>query len=283
VLRKNDFAGWRINWNDKAQNIADLMKELNLGLDSAVFLDDNPVERARIAAALPDVMVPGLPKDKMLYPSALHRLDCFDSPTVSTEDRKRAAFYSAERERRTNFMRADDVGSLDEWLHTLQITVQAEPINDINRKRAGQLLNKTNQMNLTTRRMTETELDAWTNAHSREFWTFRVSDKFGEAGLTGIASVERIGDEAVITDYVLSCRIIGKRVEEAIVHQIAESARKLGAKTLKAIYKPTLKNQPCLDFWRSSGFDHEGENIFVWDLRKPYPKPAAIELIVNKS
>jgi FkbH-like protein len=109
-----------------------------------------------------------------------------------------------------------------------------------------------------------------------------VSDKFGEAGLTGIASVERIGDEAVITDYVLSCRIIGRRVEEAIVHQIAESARKLGAKKLKAIYKPTPKNQPCLDFWRSSGFEHEGANIFVWDLRKPYPKPEAIELIVNK-
>ena len=102
VLRQNDFVGWRINWKDKAQNIADLMKELNLGLDSAVFLDDNPVERARVAEALPDVLVPDLPTDKMLYPSALRRLDCFDSPTVSSEDRKRAAFYSAERERRTN-------------------------------------------------------------------------------------------------------------------------------------------------------------------------------------
>jgi FkbH-like protein len=282
VLRKNDFAGWRINWNDKAQNIADLMKELNLGLDSAVFLDDNPLERARIAEALPDVMVPDLPNNVMLYPSALRRLDCFDSPAVSNEDRRRTALYTAERERRTNFMRADDVGSLDEWLHTLQIKVYAELISNINRKRAGQLLNKTNQMNLTTRRMTETDLEAWTNGHSREFWTFRVSDKFGEAGLTGIASVERIGDEAVITDYVLSCRIIGRRVEEAIVHQIAESARKLGAKKLKAIYKPTMKNQPCLDFWRNSGFEHEGANIFVWDLGKPYPKPEAIELIVNK-
>jgi FkbH-like protein len=134
VLRKNDFAGWRINWNDKAQNIADLMKELNLGFDSAVFLDDNPVERARIAEALPDVVVPDLPNNVMLYPSALRRLDCFDSPTVSSEDRRRTALYTAERERRTNFMRADDVGSLDEWLYTLQIKVQAELISNINRK-----------------------------------------------------------------------------------------------------------------------------------------------------
>ena len=283
VLRQNDFAGWRINWKDKAQNIADLMKELNLGLDSAVFLDDNPVERARVAEALPDVLVPDLPTDKMLYPSALRRLDCFDSPTVSNEDRKRAAFYSAERERRTNLQRADNVVSLDEWLHTLQIKVQAEPINDVNRKRAGQLLNKTNQIDLTTRRMTELELQTWANANNREFWTFRVSDKFGKSGLTGIASIERLGNEAVVTDYVLSCRVMGRRVEEAIVHQITESARKLGAKKLKAIYKPTPKNQPCLDFWRSSGFEYENENIFVWDLSKPYPKPEAIELIVDKS
>ena len=283
VLRQNDFAGWRINWNDKAQNIADLMKELNLGLDSAIFLDDSPVERARVAEALPDVLVPDLPNDKMLYASALRRLACFDSPTVSNEDRQRAAFYSADRDRRTNLERADNVGSLDEWLHTLQIKVQAEPINDVNRKRAGQLLNKTNQMNLTTRRMTELELETWANANNRELWTFRVSDKFGESGLTGIASVERLGDEAVVTDYVLSCRVMGRRVEEAIVHQVTESARNLGAKKLKAIYRPTPKNQPCLDFWRSSGFEYEGENTFVWDLNKPYPKPQAIELIVNRS
>ena len=85
----------------------------------------------------------------------------------------------------------------------------------------------------------------------------------------------------MVTDYVLSCRVMGRRVEEAIVHQITESARKLGAKKLKAIYKPTPKNQPCLDFWQSSGFEYEGENVFAWDLSKPYPRPGAIELIVN--
>lgn len=283
ILRRNDFAGWRINWDDKAQNIADLMKELNLGLQSAVFLDDNPVERARIADALPEVLVPDLPNDKMLYASALRKLDCFDSPAVSNEDRKRAAFYIAERDRRTSLQRADNVGSLDEWLHTLQIKVQAEPINDFNRQRAGQLFNKTNQMNLTTRRLTETELQTWANADNRELWTFRVSDKFGEAGLTGIASVELFGEEALVADYVLSCRVMGKRVEDAIVHQVTESARKLGAKTLKVIYKPTKKNQPCLEFWRSSGFKYQSDNTFVWDLDKPYPKPEAIELIVKKS
>jgi FkbH-like protein len=283
VLRQSDFAGWRINWNDKAQNIADLMKELNLGLDSAVFLDDNPVERARVAEALPELLVPDLPSDKMLYVSALRRLDCFDSAAVSNEDRNRAAYYSAERERRTALEGADKVASLDDWLLTLQIKVQAEPINDVNRKRAGQLFNKTNQLNLTTRRMTENELESWADAGNRVLLTFRVSDKFGEAGLTGIAGVELVGDEALVTDYVLSCRVMGKRVEEAIVHQLTESARSLGAKKLKAIYKPTAKNQPCLEFWRNSGFEYDNDNTFVWDLDKAYPKPAAIELIVSKN
>lgn len=282
VLRQNDFAGWRINWSDKAQNIADLMKELNLGLDSAVFLDDNPTERARIAEALPDVLVPDLPTDKMLYASALRKLDFFDSPVVSNEDRVRAAFYAAGRERRTSLQRADDVGSIDEWLRTLHIKVQVEPVNDLNRQRAAQLFNKTNQMNLTTRRMTEVELEKWANTENRKLWTFRVSDKFGDAGLTGIASVEILGDEAIVTDYVLSCRVMGKRVEEAIIHQIAEGARDLGAKKLIAIYKPTPKNKPCLEFWQGAGFEYKDENTFVWNLDKTYPKPEAIELVVNE-
>jgi FkbH-like protein len=247
-----------------------------------VFLDDNPVERARVREVLPDVLVPELPRDKLLFPSVLRRLDCFDSAAISIEDRKRASFYNAERERRTAFDRAERVGSLDEWLHTIEIKVEAEPISDANRQRAGQLLNKTNQMNLTTRRMTDAELEQWANSDNREVWTFRVSDRFGEAGLTAIGSVERIGDEAVIADYVLSCRVMGKRVEETIVHHLTETARRLGAKKLKAVYKQTKKNQPVLDFWRSSGFKRESDNTFTWDLEKPYPQPRAIELIVNK-
>jgi FkbH-like protein len=282
ILRQNDFAGWRINWGDKAQNIADLMKELNLGLDSAVFLDDNPTERARISEALPDVRVPDLPADKMLYASVLRKLDLFDSPVVSNEDRVRAEYYAAERERRTSLQQADDVGSIDEWLHTLRIKVQVEPVNDLNRQRAAQLFNKTNQMNLTTRRMTEVELENWANAENRKLWTYRVSDKFGDAGLTGIASVELRGDEAIVTDYVMSCRVMGKRVEETIIHHIAKGARGLGAKKVIAIYKPTPKNKPCLEFWQGSGFEHKDENTFVWNLDKNYPKPEPIELVVNE-
>lgn len=280
VLRRSDFAGWRINWSDKAGNVADLLRELNLGPQSAVFLDDNPVERARVAEALPEVLVPELPKDKMLYPEFLRRLDCFDAPALSSEDRERAAMYGAERERRTALASAQGVGSLDEWLETIELTVEAEPLNDANRQRTAQLLNKTNQMNLRTRRMTEAELADWTREPSRRLWTFRVADKFGDSGLTGIASLELRGDAAEVVDFVLSCRVMGKRVEETIVHQLVEGARALGASRLTAHYEPTKKNAPCLEFWQRSGFESADGRTFAWDLSRAYPKPRAVELRV---
>ncbi|MFY7819389.1 MAG: HAD-IIIC family phosphatase, partial [Rhodoluna sp.] len=140
ILRRKDFAGWRINWKDKAQNIVDLMQELNLGLQSAVFLDDNPVERARVAESLPELLVPELPKDQMLYVDALRRLDCFDTPILSTEDRQRTAMYSVARER-NEVMQQQNVGSLDDWLQTLDVTVHAELISESNCQRVSQLLN----------------------------------------------------------------------------------------------------------------------------------------------
>ncbi|TWT51706.1 hypothetical protein KOR42_33920 [Thalassoglobus neptunius] len=278
VLRKADFAGWRINWTDKAQNIADLMKELNLGINSAVFLDDNPVERARVAEALPEVLVVDMPKDKMLYPQTLAQLDCFDTPTLSEEDRKRAEMYQLERERRAAQQQADDVGSMDEWLHSLEMSVQIEPLQEANQQRIGQLLNKTNQMNLSTRRMSESELVEWASAPNRGLWGFRVADKFGDAGLTGIASCEIDGETAEIVDFILSCRVMGRRVEETMVHHVVGFASQNGVKKIKARYQPTAKNAPCLKFWRQSGFEELENETFAWDCSNPYPQHEAIEL-----
>ena len=135
-------------------------------------------------------------------------------------------------------------------------------------------------MNLRTRRMTEVELSDWAHAPTRRMWTFRVADKFGDSGLTGIASLELDHDTALVADFVLSCRVMGKRVEETIVHQLVEGARALGASRLVAHYEPTKKNAPCLEFWQRSGFERSGERVFTWDLSRPYPKPRAVELRV---
>jgi len=274
VLRKTDFVGWRINWNDKAHNVVELAAELNLGLQSVVFIDDNPLERARVREALPEVLVPEWPEDVLLYPSALDSLSCFDAPTVSAEDSARTSFYIRDRERQASLVK---VGDVDEWLHSLKIRVKVELLNGANRQRATQLLNKTNQMNLSTRRLTEQELLAWAASPNRRFLTFGVSDRFGESGLTGLLSLEVENDLTRIVDFVLSCRVMGRKIEHAMVHLAVEYARERKAKQVEARFIETSKNKPCHEFWIHSGFASDGER-FLWNCDVPYELPSFIKV-----
>jgi FkbH-like protein len=274
VLHEEDFVGHRINWNDKARNIADLVSSLNLGLQSTVFLDDSPFERARVREALPEVLVPEWPQDPLLYASALESLRCFDAPAVSAEDAARTGMYSAERRREE--LKAQ-VGSVEEWLRSLGLRVHVEPLRPENLARTAQLLNKTNQMNLTTRRLTEPELAAWAHGPGRWLWTVSVSDRVGDAGLTGIVSVEARGGTARIVDFVLSCRVMGRRVEETMAHLAVDTARRAGLSTVVAELVPTPKNNPCLAFWKASGFTEDGPS-FTWDAGRVYPLPDVLAL-----
>jgi len=272
-LSVNDLAGWRINWNDKAQNITDLTAELNLGLDAVVFIDDNPVERDRVRQALPEVLVPEWPADKMLYPQALAQLRCFDSPHLTSEDQGRAGMYVAERQRRHL---AQELESVDDFLRRLLIRITVEPLAHASLDRAAQLLNKTNQMNLATRRLSAVELWAWSREPERRSWTFRVSDKFGDSGLVGLVSFLRQGDQGEIADFILSCRVFGRRVEETMLHVVIRHARSVGVKALRARYLPTDKNKPTLNFLKRSGLAEETGGCFVWDTARDYP---ALELV----
>jgi len=275
VLRESDFVAHRINWADKAHNILELAAELNLGLQSVVFIDDNPAERARVREALPEVFVPEWPEDKHLYRSTLATLRCFDSPAVSEEDAARTSLYAAERKREQ--LQAS-VGSIDEWLLRLGLNVRVEPLGQANLTRTTQLLNKTNQMNLSTRRLTESELSGWAEGSGRSLWAVQVEDRFGDAGLTGIVSVEVSQTVATIVDFVLSCRVMGRKIEQAMVHVAVEHARGMGADRVEADLVPTAKNAPCLTFWQASGFRRDGEVRFTWDAANPYPLPAAVAL-----
>lgn len=276
ILGPKDFAGWKINWQDKAQNIVDLASELNLGLQSIVFIDDNQVERARVREALTEVFVPEWPKDPMLYASALHNLRCFDTPSISMEDMERTQMYLSEKQRKEM---KESVGSLDEWLKSLEMKIRIEELNDINIQRTAQLYNKTNQMNLTTRRMTESELLEWAKAEGRKIWTFRVSDKFGDAGLTGIISLDIQDNTGKIADFILSCRVIGRKIEETMLHTVIQHARALGLDKVIAEYIMTPKNRPCLEYWKKSGFHYEEKNnLFTWDLNNDYDLPDCIEI-----
>ncbi len=277
VLTLEDFAGWRINWRDKVQNILELMTELNLGPQSVVFIDDNPAERARVKESLPEVLVPDWPEDPLFYPATLLSLRCFEMPSLSREDLSRTAMYFSESQRQDL---KKTVTSLEEWLRHLAVRVRVEELHAANLQRATQLLNKTNQMNLSTRRMSEAELMAWAGQQHRKLWTLRVSDRFGDAGLTGIVSLEIQDRKAQIVDFVLSCRVLGRKIEETLLSRAIHYAHALGVEEVYARYIPTSKNKPCLDFFKSltPRFQQQGE-LFIRDVEQPFPLPEHIELV----
>jgi len=269
-LRREDFAAWRINWADKAQNVAELLAELSLGPQSAVFIDDSPIERERVRSALPGILVPAWPNDPTRFREALAGLRCFDSPFVTAEDRARSRMAVDERARRSGL---SDTANLADWLQSLDVQVTVELLGEANLDRAAQLLNKTNQMNLATRRLSKTELAQWGAASSHSLLTFRISDRFGDSGLTGIAGLEFDGREAALVDFLLSCRVMGRGVEEAMLHAAVAHCRARGASTLRAAFRPTSRNAPCLDFFRRSGLEMTSDHVFTWDTSQPYECP----------
>jgi FkbH-like protein len=274
VLRREDFAAWRIDWNDKAQNIAELVAELNLGLDAAVFIDDNPAERARVCAALPQVLVPDWPADKLLYAQALGRLRCFDTLALTAEDARRAQLYAAQREARQERAQVTD---LEQWLESLEMRARIEPLTEVDLARAAQLLNKTNQFNLSTRRLGTEELRVWASAPQRRLWTVRLADRLGDHGLIALLSVEQERGQLRIVDFLLSCRVFGRRVEHLMVHAAVRFARSAGLERVVATYLPTPRSAPCREFLEGSGLERLGDGqTFVWSTGRDWPAPAAL-------
>ena len=278
ILRRSDFAGWRINWGDKAQNLAELIEELNLGTDAVVFIDDEEIQRGRVREALPEVTVVDMPSDPSTYADIVSSLRCFDTPSLSSEDRRRALMAVTERER--HIVRKE-VGSLEEWLAELEITVSACPFRNADSERVIQLLNKTNQMNLRTRRMTESQLLSWLKDNAHHLWTFRVADRFGDYGLTGLVGFVIKSETAKVTDFILSCRAMGRRVEETMAHLLVDRAQALGVKEVIADYQPTPRNAPCLRFWMDSGFESTGEHTFRWTKVNGYSLPKEVSLVLE--
>lgn len=272
-LRRDDFAAWRIDWRDKAANVAAVLADLNLGAESAVFIDDQAIERERVRSAVPGILVPEWPADPCLFREALGALRCFDAPTITIEDRARAGMAAAERSRRAS---AAASGTVDEWLQSLDVRVTVEPLDARNLDRATQLLNKTNQMNLSTRRLTAADLSAWAAAPDRLVLTFRVADRFGDSGLTGLVGLQFAGSEARLVDFLLSCRVMGRRVEETMLHVAIAHARRGGAAILTADLIATPRNGPCLEFFKRSGLSSAGATRFTWDTASPYACPAAV-------
>ncbi|MEW6749578.1 MAG: HAD-IIIC family phosphatase [Candidatus Latescibacterota bacterium] len=274
VLRPADLAGWRIGWGDKALGIADLMGELNVGLEAAVFIDDSPFERERVRAALPQVLVPPWPADPALFAPALLGLRCFDVLQVSAEDRARPEAYASERQRR---QLRQEVPSLSAWLASLGVQVRAEPLTPATAGRAAQLAGRTNQMTLGVRRPTQMELLAQGERPGTEVWIYGVSDRFGDSGLTGLATLQVDGGDARLADFAISCRVLGRGVEETVTHHLVGRACALGAARLVATPAATQRNRPCREFLaRALGAAVDGTH--AWPVAGGFPLPAHVEL-----
>jgi len=269
VLRKRAFAAWRINWEDKAANIAAIAAELSLGLDAVVFIDDDPAERDRVRSALPEVTVPEWPADKMLYAQTLRALRCFDTSVISDEDRLRTEQYAAERTRKTVL---SAVGSVEDWVKSLDVRVTVAALDLGSVSRAAQLLNKTNQMNLATRRMSAAELLVWAHVPRQKFFTVRTVDRLCDYGLVGLLGLRLDGTEVEVVDFVLSCRAMGRGVEEAMVNAALEIARLCAKARLVARYGKTERNAACLKklLEIAPAFD-SNTNTFTWDTTTPLP------------
>jgi FkbH-like protein len=282
LLKRDLLAGWRINWRDKATNIVELVGELNLGLDAVVFIDDNPAERGRVAEALPQVLVPDWPKDPTLYRHALERLTFFDAVKITDDDRNRTNSYIANRMR----SRLQIETSSEEWVRSLDIKAELAEMRPDTRPRVVQLLNKTNQFNLTTRRVTEEELAAWLAEPNHQLFTVTVSDRFGELGLTGIISLSLEDGELKIVDFVLSCRAFGRSIENLLLSHAVDVAARSGAREVAARYLPTKKNNPTIEFlaershWRE---EPAGSGQFRWPAAKVYARPDFVTVTFSES
>jgi FkbH-like protein len=268
VLKWAHVAAHRINWQSKAANLREIASELNIGLDSLVFLDDNPIERAAVRHELPEVLVPELPTDPAQYRAALLELDVFESLGLTSEDRQRGQLY-AEQAQRREFEATAGATSLEEYLTGLNMVVDIGSARPADLARIAQLTNKTNQFNLTTRRYSEVELVTM-QADGAVVLGMRVSDRFGDNGLVGVAIVHPFGDGIHDIDtLLLSCRVMGRGVESALLGYIADQARRAGARTLRGRFIPTAKNEPARGCYVSHGFsliDRCADGSEVWEL-----------------
>src|SRR5579862_1829251 len=262
-LKRSDIAAFVANWNDKAENLKIIAERLNIGVDSLVFVDDNPAERARIRQSLPVVAVPEMPADIAHYVRCIGDAGYFEAISFTAEDRERAGQYAANLEREALLGSAE---SMDDFLKSLEMTVAYGPFTPVDLARVTQLINKTNQFNPTTRRYTAEDVAGFVQQSSNITLQFRLLDRFGDNGLvsTMILRPDRARPDILeIDSWVMSCRVFGRELENEAMNIAVETARKRGVKAFRADYIPTAKNSLNKDLYPNLGFTPMNEEMPV--------------------
>jgi FkbH-like protein len=252
LLKEPHFAAMRINWNDKVENMRELAEELNIGLDSMVFLDDSALQREAVKSALPEVAVPDMPEDPALYTRMLLSLPYFHSNTLTDEDKMRGNFYVTERLRAKAESRFENREAFLESLG-LQVRVVRNDTNAISR--ISQLTAKTNQFNTNKIPKTEEEIAVYMEGEDTDVWYAQASDRFGDHGIIAVALVEKNATKWKVSTLLMSCRVFERGIEDAFIYAIAQAADEEGAEFLSFDFAPTEKNDPAKTFLDSNTED----------------------------
>lgn len=279
LLKEGHFSVFRSNWEDKPSNIRHIARELNIGLDALVFFDDNPFERELVRKELPQVAVIEVPKDPSLYRNALSQSGWFESIAYSAEDRQRNDQYIANSKRESLRNETD----LETYLHSLSMVLHVAPCDSINRLRIAQLINKTNQFNLTTRRYTELQVEAFETCPSCLIAGYRLVDSYGDNGIIAVVICKEATSETwEIDTWLMSCRVLNRRVEYATLNHIVACAQAKGIRQIIGVYLPSGRNTMVADHYKNLGFrpgDESAANKWILDMTTYVPHTVPISIV----
>ena len=266
VLRLDDISLFTANWNDKASNILQIQKRLNIGMDTIVFIDDNPFERNLVREMIPDITVPEMPEDPEYYVDFLQSLNLFETASYSDEDKDRTRQYQSEENRHTLEAQCENY---DDYLISLEMEAEAGPFDPFHYARIAQLTQRSNQFNLRTVRYTEDEIQKIAEDDSHITLYFTLKDRFGDHGLISVVILDRQDNESLfISEWLMSCRVLKRGMEEFIVNTIIETAKEHGCSKVIGEYIPTAKNKMVADIYSREGFEPAGENMYCADVER---------------
>jgi len=279
VLRMGDFAAFYANWEPKGNNIRRMAVELNLGLDSFVFVDDNAAEIENVRQFAPEVTGIHLGADPAEYGAILQDCRMFEPSNITSDDAERTNKYKVELERKLLLASSVD---MDAYLASLEMEGTISAIVPVDVPRVSQLVNKSNQFNLTTRRRTEAEVAALIGAPDYACFSVRLKDRFGDHGLIGVGIGHAEGAEMVIDTWLMSCRVLKRQVEDEVLNEFARLAAAKGCSQLRGVYLPTPKNEMVKEHYPQLGFlpvaTTPEQSEFSLDLASFNPRPTHIRV-----
>ena len=278
ILKEEHFASMKINWNDKVSNMREITSELNIGADSMVFFDDDPVNREYMKLNMPQILTVDLPQDPSQYAQTIKKMNEFNVLNITDEDTKRGKMYLEQRKRNDL---EQSIPNLDSFLKNLDLKMMIKNANEFTIPRISQLTLKTNQFNLTTKRYQEYDIKKFSEDDKYLIGCVQVEDKFGDNGITGVFIVHKENfEEWFIDTFLLSCRIMGREVEKGMFGYIVNKAKENGIEQIKAQFIPSQKNKPIENFLPNCGFQKHGD-YWIYSLKTQFTIPEYLTVRVE--